>query len=47
MIENIYWSSCKVPVILVRYEGNLNLSTDFGKIPKFHENPSSGSQVVP
>jgi hypothetical protein len=43
-------SSCKVPVILVRPEWNLNLldtySEKYSNI-KFHTNPSHGSPVVP
>ena len=35
MIKNIYLSSSKVPIILVRFEWNLNLSTDFRKIFKY------------
>ena len=45
----VYWSSCKVIVILVRFLIKLEFS---GKIfekcqnIKFHENPSSGSRVL-
>jgi len=40
----------QVPVILVRFLTKLDLSTDFQKKYsniKFHENPSSGSRVMP
>jgi len=32
IITNIYWTSCKVPVILVRFHWNLNFSTHYRKI---------------
>jgi len=35
VIKTIYWSLCKVPVILVRYSWNLNFLTDFRKILKY------------
>ena len=44
-IINLYWSSCKVPIIIVRH---LNIWQIFFKkywSVKCHENPSSGSQV--
>jgi hypothetical protein len=51
MIKNVYRSaSCKVPFIIVRLQWNLNFLKKFSKNPQisnFHENPSSGSRVVP
>ena len=50
MIKNVYWSLCKVPVIVVRFECNVEILNKFSKKysnAKFHENPSSGSRIVP
>jgi hypothetical protein len=48
-IKNVYWFSCKVRVIFVRIEWNLIFLDRFSKNThiQFHENPSSGSRVVP
>jgi len=49
-LKNVHGFSCKVPVILVRFDCNLDLLERFSKNNsniKFHENPSSGSRVVP
>ena len=47
-ITNIHWSSCKVPVIRVRFQWNPNSRQIFKKYSntKFHENLSSRSRVV-
>jgi hypothetical protein len=42
--QNVFSSSCKVTVILVRLWWNLYVLDKFRKV-KFHENPSSGSRV--
>ena len=50
MIKNVYRSSCKVSVILVRFWWKANiLPRFFEKFINiiFNENPSSGSRVVP
>jgi hypothetical protein len=50
-ITNLYWSSCKVPVIFVRITENITCFTDFRKFSDtgFHEYPLSGTTriVVP
>ena len=49
MIKNLYWYLCKVPVILVTFNGTGYFSEGFRKIInniKFHENQSIGSRVV-
>ena len=47
IIINVRRSSGKVHVILVRLKWNLNFLETFSKSIKFHENPSSGSPVLP
>jgi hypothetical protein len=49
MIENMYRSSHKVPVILVRFDGTYISRQIFEKYSrnKFNENPLSESQIVP
>jgi len=50
MIKNIYWSSCKVPVIIVRFEWNLNFLGGFSKsahISNFMEICSVGAELFP
>jgi len=49
VIKNVYWSSCKVTDILVRFLWNLNLLNRFSKKYsdiKFRENPSSVIRVI-
>jgi len=49
MIINVRRSSCTVHVILARFNETCFSRQSFGKYSyiKFHENPSSGSRVVP
>ena len=47
VIKDVYWSSCKVPVFLVRFERNVNFLGRFGKnpeIPTFMKNPSVSTE---
>ena len=49
MIKNVYWSSCKSTLccpILTTLEFSRHISEKSSNI-KFHENPSSGSRVLP
>jgi hypothetical protein len=49
MMKNVYWSSCKMPVMFVRFVKKLEFSwQSFEKYTnlKLHENPSSGSRVL-
>ena len=47
--KNVYCSTCKVPVIHIRFQLNFKFLDSFSKKSsiKFHENPSSGSRDVP
>jgi hypothetical protein len=50
IVENVEWSSSKVPFILVLFLMKIEFSGqifDTYKNIKFHENPSGGSRVVP
>ena len=50
IVINVKTSSCKVPVIFVGFKSYMNFLDTFSKkywSVKFHQNPSSGSQVVP
>ena len=42
MIRNVYWSSCKVPVVLVSFLYRFSKNTQ-----KFYKNPSSDRRVFP
>ena len=49
IILHIRWSSCTVPLLLSEFNEKLIFSITFEKYSniKFHENPSSGSRLVP
>jgi len=48
MVKNEYWFLCKVPIILVRLEWNLNFLDRFSKNTyQFDGNPSCGRPIVP
>ena len=46
MIRNVYWCSCKIPVVLVRLKLEFSRQIFENSNLKVHENQSSGSQVV-
>jgi hypothetical protein len=50
MVKNVYWPSCKVPVIfcqiLIKYEYSLQILEKYSNM-KYHENPSNESRAFP
>jgi hypothetical protein len=46
IIKNVYWSSSKVSYIFCHILTKFELSRQINSNTKFHENPSSGSQVI-
>jgi hypothetical protein len=49
VLKNANWSSCKEPIIIFRFSLALNFLARLSKIThiQFHDNPFSGSRVVP
>jgi hypothetical protein len=49
MIKNVYGSSCKMCIFLSNFNETWIFCTDFRRMLKYqlHDNPSSGSRVVP